>query len=88
MVFWYQNCSDLLCEKKYSSDREKLLKFETKSQEFAIILRSLKSVHFKKAVAQSSFLSKAMLFLLTFFYFSENDNTLERNEDCAIVFLK
>ena len=28
MVFCYQNCSDLLLEKKCSSDREKLLKFE------------------------------------------------------------
>ena len=40
MVFCYQNCSDLLWEKNYSSDREKLLKFETGSQEFAKILRS------------------------------------------------
>ena len=28
MVFCFQNCSDLLNEKKCSSDREKLLKFE------------------------------------------------------------
>ena len=28
MVFCYQNCSDLLWEKKCSSDQEKLLKFE------------------------------------------------------------
>ena len=34
MVFYYQNCSDLLWE-KLSSDREKLLKFEAKAQEFA-----------------------------------------------------
>ena len=32
MAFCYQNCS---------SDREKLLKFETEGQEFAKILRSL-----------------------------------------------
>ena len=30
------------CEKKSSSDREKLLKFEAEGQEFAKILRSLK----------------------------------------------
>ena len=29
MVFCYQNCSDLLWEKKCYSDREKLLKFES-----------------------------------------------------------
>ena len=34
MVFCYQNCSDLLWEKKCSDDREKLLKFEAESQEF------------------------------------------------------
>ena len=38
MVFWYQNCSDLLWEKNCFSDREKLLKFEAK---FAKFLRSL-----------------------------------------------
>ena len=36
MVFCYQNC-----EKKCSSDREKLLKFEAEGQEFEIFLRSL-----------------------------------------------
>ena len=41
MVFCYQNCSDLLWEKKWSSDWEKLLKFEAEGQEFANILRSL-----------------------------------------------
>ena len=38
MVFCYQNCSDLLqytVRKKCSRDREKLLKFKSKSQEFA-----------------------------------------------------
>ena len=35
MVFCYQNFSDLLWEKKYSSDREKVLKFEAKGREFA-----------------------------------------------------
>ena len=41
MVFCYQNCSDLLWEKKCYSDREKLLKFEAEGREFAKILRSL-----------------------------------------------
>ena len=41
MVFCYQNCSDLLWEKKYSCDQEKLLKFEAEDWEFARILRSL-----------------------------------------------
>ena len=41
MVFCYQNCSDLLREKKCSSDREKLLKFEAEGREFANFLRSL-----------------------------------------------
>ena len=39
MVFCYQNCSDLLWEK--ISDKEKLLKFEAESREFAKVLRSL-----------------------------------------------
>ena len=41
MVFWYQNCSDLLWKKNWSSEREKLLKFEAEDQEFAKFLRSL-----------------------------------------------
>ena len=41
MVFWYQNCSDLLWEKKNSSDREKLLKFKAEGRELAKFLRSL-----------------------------------------------
>ena len=41
MVFCYQNCSDVLWEKKCSSDREKLLKFQAEGQEFAKFLRSL-----------------------------------------------
>ena len=41
MVFCYQNCSDLLCEKNCSKDREKLLKFEAEGREFANFLRSL-----------------------------------------------
>ena len=34
-VFCYQNCFDLLWEKKCSSDRGKLLKFDAEGQEFA-----------------------------------------------------
>ena len=41
MVFCYQNCSDLLWEKKCSGDQEKLLKFEAEGREFAKFLRSL-----------------------------------------------
>ena len=41
MVFCYQNCSDLLWEKKCSSDREKLLKLEAEGWEFTKLLRSL-----------------------------------------------
>ena len=41
MVFCYQNCSDLLREKKCSSDRETLLKFEAEDQEFAKFVKSL-----------------------------------------------
>ena len=35
LVFCLQNCSDLLLEKKCSSDREKRLKFKAEVQEFA-----------------------------------------------------
>ena len=35
MVVCFLNCSDLLREKKCSSDREKLLKFEAEDREFA-----------------------------------------------------
>ena len=41
LVFWYQNCSDLLSEKNCSSDQEKLLKFEAEGQAFAKCLGSL-----------------------------------------------
>ena len=41
LIFFYQNCSDQLWEKNCSSDREKLLNFETEGQEFAKKLRSL-----------------------------------------------
>ena len=40
MVFCYQNCSDLLREKKCSSDLKLLLKFEAEVREFAKFLRS------------------------------------------------
>ena len=35
LVFCYQNCSDLLWEKKCSTDREKLLKFKAEDWEFS-----------------------------------------------------
>ena len=41
MVFCYQNCPDLLCEKNCSSNREKLLKFKAEGREFSKFLRSL-----------------------------------------------
>ena len=44
LVFCYQNCSDLLWEKKCSSDGEKLLKFEAEGREVSKIVRTLTSV--------------------------------------------
>ena len=44
MVFCYQNCSDLLWEKNWSSDQEKSLKFEAEGREFANVLRSLEQL--------------------------------------------
>ena len=41
MVFCYQNCSYLLWEKNCTTDREKLLKFQAESWEFAKFLRLL-----------------------------------------------
>ena len=41
MVFCYQNCSDQLWEKNYSSDWEKFLKFMAEGREFESFLRSL-----------------------------------------------
>ena len=41
MVFCYQNCPDLLWEKKCFSDWEKLLKYKAEGREYANILRSL-----------------------------------------------
>ena len=38
IVLCFQNCSDLLWEKVFSSDREKLLKLEAEDQEFAKFL--------------------------------------------------
>jgi hypothetical protein len=37
----FQNCFDNVWEKKYSTDREKLLKFKAEGREFSKILRSL-----------------------------------------------
>ena len=56
MVFCYQNSSDLLWEKKCSSDREKLLKFEAEGWEFAKFLRSPKQ--FFLTVGQNNFGNK------------------------------
>ena len=69
-------------------DEEKSRKVQTTGLIRSSDTQSLKSVHFKKTVAQSSFLSKVLSFLLTLFWFQQNDNTFERNEDCATVFLK
>ena len=54
MVFCYQNCSDLLWEKKCSCDQEKLLKFEAEGQEYAKILRSLEQF-IQKVKGQNNF---------------------------------
>ena len=45
MVFCYQNCSDLLWEKKCSSDQEKLLKFEAEGWEFAKIFEITRTIY-------------------------------------------
>ena len=41
ILFCYQNYSDLLWEKNWYSDQEKLLKFTPEGREFATFLRSL-----------------------------------------------
>ena len=54
MVLCFQNCYDLLWEKTWTSDREKLLKFEAEGWEFATFLRSLEQfIH--KVNGQSNF---------------------------------
>ena len=55
MVFCYQNCSDLLSEKKCSSDGEKFLKFEAEGRKFAKNLRSLKYGFYKKSPGEKVF---------------------------------
>ena len=45
IVFCYQNCSDLLQQKKCYSDWEQLLKFEAECREFEIFLRSLEQIY-------------------------------------------
>ena len=40
-IFCYQNCSDLLWEKKSCSDWKKVLRFEAEGREFSNFLRSL-----------------------------------------------
>ena len=61
MVFCYQNCSDLLWEKKWSSDWEKLLKYEAEGREFAKILRSLED--YSNSKRSDQFLNQNMYFL-------------------------
>ena len=41
MVFCYQNCCELLWEKKCSIDQENLFYFEAEGQEFVKFMRSL-----------------------------------------------
>ena len=54
MVFYFQNCSDLLWENNCSSDWEKLLNFEAEDREFASFLRWL--IQFiRTAKGQNSF---------------------------------
>ena len=60
MVFCFQNCSDLLWEKKNSSDRENLLKFEAEGRDFAKILRSVEQF-IQTAKGQKNFWNR-MLF--------------------------
>ena len=54
LVFCYQNCSDLLWEKKCSSDEQKLLKFEAEGREFTKFLRSLEQF-IQTVIGQNNF---------------------------------
>ena len=60
MLFCYQNCSTV--RKNCSTDREKLLKFETEGQEFAKFLRSLEE--FIQTSERSEFLATECFFNL------------------------
>ena len=53
MVSFYQNCSDLLLEKKSFTDQKKLLKFEAEGREFAKFLRSLEQLKFRQSKINS-----------------------------------
>ena len=48
IVFCYQNCSDLLREKKCSSDRKKLLKFKAEGRELAKKIEITRSIYSKR----------------------------------------
>ena len=60
MYVWYFVTKIVLtyCENKCSSDWEILLKLVAEGREFAKLLISLKSAHFKNTVTRSSFYSK------------------------------
>ena len=60
MVFCYQNCSDLLCEKIVLVIEKKNLNFEAEGQELAKILRPLEQLI--QTVKVRTILGNRMLF--------------------------
>ena len=62
------------------------MKFKAEGREFAKILRLLKSVHFKKPVTRSSFLSKSVVIFVVVIL--KMTTLFERNEDRVTGFLK
>ena len=65
MVFFFQNCSDLLWEKNCSGDWEELLKFEAEGWEFAKFLRPLYRTIYSNSEKSVQFL-KTECFLKSF----------------------
>ena len=54
------------CEKNYSSDREKHLKFKAEGQEFAIFLRSLEQfIQMANLWYQNAFLTSSWRYLIS-----------------------
>ena len=59
LVFFFQNCSDLLWQKSCSSDKEKKMKFKAEGQELAKCLKSLD--HFFVTEGQNNFWKQIFL---------------------------
>ena len=80
MVFCYQNCSELLWEKKCSCDREKLLKFKAECQEFAKFLRSLcRTIYSNSEGSEQLLVTKCFFNLFLKIFFSNKLEQLEKN---------